>query len=357
MGSEAYKYFLGSLSQLSTKIAESDLFLLLSYRYFSIIIVGTSWNWATTMTDLEQNSHLSELPLELVLIILQNLPDFDSLFAAIRTCQRLYACFEGNASWIITSISSNIHQRAIQLDHQDYQARPFPNRGSCFIFRQLNFAIENNYIHRDLSYKCLRTPGLSYTIKDLKRYWFHLEENWHLLSNTLTDESKIFTDISALYLEQGGSRRSKHLARRSRDTSKSTSQTRRQTTTPSHRPHPQADQFYVYNQGPNKKIPSFSIKYKAPHKLSLAHIKAGLQDIELDRIVRYQIDKSPKDIFHRVIAAVVTQLSNYMYNSGNEYSYIAPGEASIFLHVPHNRPSTILYCLSVPKEDIGNTTG
>lgn len=101
------------------------------------------------MTDQEQNSHLSELPLELVVIILQNLPDFDSLFTAIRTCRRLYACFEGNASCIITSISSNIHQRATQLDHQDYQAKPFPNRGSCLIFRQLNFAIENNYIHRD----------------------------------------------------------------------------------------------------------------------------------------------------------------------------------------------------------------
>jgi hypothetical protein len=101
------------------------------------------------MMDQEQNSHLSELPLELVVIILKNLLDFDSLFATIRTCRRLYACFEGNASCIITSIFSNIHQHAIHLDYQDYLAKPFPNRGSCLIFQQLSFAIKNNYIQRD----------------------------------------------------------------------------------------------------------------------------------------------------------------------------------------------------------------
>lgn len=37
------------------------------------------------MTDQEQNSHLSELPLELVVIILKNVLEFDSLFATIQT--------------------------------------------------------------------------------------------------------------------------------------------------------------------------------------------------------------------------------------------------------------------------------
>jgi F-box domain len=101
------------------------------------------------MKDQKQNLQLSELPPELVVIILKNLPDFDSLFATIQTCWRLYGCFQKNALSIITSISSNVHQRAIQLDRQDYQVKPFPNRGSCLIFRQLNFAIEHNYIHRD----------------------------------------------------------------------------------------------------------------------------------------------------------------------------------------------------------------
>lgn len=54
-----------------------------------------------------------------------------------------------------------------------------------------------------------------------------------------------------------------------------------------HPPHSRADQFYIYNCRPDKKVPSFLIEYKAPHKLSLTHIKARLQDMELDRIVRY----------------------------------------------------------------------
>uniref|UniRef100_A0A093VE36 Putative AAA family ATPase y4kL n=1 Tax=Talaromyces marneffei PM1 TaxID=1077442 RepID=A0A093VE36_TALMA len=175
-------------------------------------------------------------------------------------------------------------------------------------------------------------------------------------ANTLTDESRIVTDMGSLNLGQEGPRRSERLARRSRDTSRSTSRMRRQTTAQPRPPRSRADQFCVYNRGPDEKVPSFLIEYKAPHKLSLAHIKAGLQDMELDRIVRYQKDESPEDICRRVVAAVVTQLSNYMYDSGNEYGCIATGEAFIFLRVPHHKPSTVLYYLSVPKEDVGNTT-
>ncbi|EAW11094.1 uncharacterized protein ACLA_067310 [Aspergillus clavatus NRRL 1] len=176
-------------------------------------------------------------------------------------------------------------------------------------------------------------------------------------ANTLTDESRIVTDMNSLSLNQEGPRRSERLARRSRDTSRSTSRMRRETTAQPRLARPRADQFCVYNRGLDEKIPSFLIEYKAPHKLSLAHIKAGLQDMELDRIVRYQKDESPEDICRRVVAAVVTQLSNYMYDSGNEYGCIATGEAFIFLRVPHDIPSTVLYYLSVPKEDVGNTTG
>ncbi|KAE8549038.1 hypothetical protein EYB25_007553 [Talaromyces marneffei] len=175
-------------------------------------------------------------------------------------------------------------------------------------------------------------------------------------ANTLTDESRIVTDMSSLRLEPEGPRRSERLARRSRDTSRSTSRVRRQTAAEPRRPRPRADQFCVYNRGPDEKVPSFLIEYKALHKLSLAHIKAGLQDMELDRIVRYQKEESPEDTCRRVVAAVITQLSHYMYESGNEYGCVATGEAFIFLRVPHDRPSTVLYYLSVPREDVGNIT-
>jgi hypothetical protein len=78
--------------------------------------------------------------------------------------------------------------------------------------------------------------------------------------------------------------------------------------------------------------------------------------MELDRIVRYQKDESPEDICRHVVAAVITQISHYMYEGGNEYSCVATGEAFIFLRVPHDTPSTVLYYLSVPREDVGNIT-
>ncbi|EED14486.1 metalloprotease m41 ftsh, putative [Talaromyces stipitatus ATCC 10500] len=176
-------------------------------------------------------------------------------------------------------------------------------------------------------------------------------------ANTLTDESRIVTNMNSLSLEQEGLRRSERLARRSRDTSRSTSRMRRQATAQPRLPRPRADQFCVYNRGPDEKVPSFLIEYKAPRKLSLAHIKAGLQDMELDHIVRYQKDESPEDICRRVVAAVITQLSHYMYEGGNEYGCVVPGEAFIFLRVLYSNSSTVLYYLSVPQEDVGNTTG
>uniref|UniRef100_A0A093ULW5 Putative cell division control protein 7 like 2 n=1 Tax=Talaromyces marneffei PM1 TaxID=1077442 RepID=A0A093ULW5_TALMA len=122
-------------------------------------------------------------------------------------------------------------------------------------------------------------------------------------ANTLTDDSRIVTDMNSLSLDQEGLRRSARLARQSRDTSRSTS-----------------------------------------------------RDMELDRIVRYQKDESPEHICRRVVAAVITQLFHYMYEGGNEYGCVAMGEAFIFLRVPDNDPSTVLFYLSVPQEDVGNTT-
>lgn len=91
--------------------------------------------------------HLTEIPVELVIMIFKDLPDLESLFSIIRTCRRLYQCFKNNDLCIITSIVSNIHQRAIQLD---LQANPFPNRGSCLMIQQLIFAIKKKCIRREI---------------------------------------------------------------------------------------------------------------------------------------------------------------------------------------------------------------
>jgi hypothetical protein len=113
----------------------------------------------------------------------------------------------------------------------------------------------------------------------------------------------------------------------------------------------------VYNAAPGKKVPAFIVEYKAPHKLTLAHILAGLSGMEVDQVVCYQEHETPQDICRRVVAAVITQAFSYMITAGLEFGYVCTGEAFIFLRVPLKDPSTVYYYLSAPKEDVGDTTG
>ena len=125
--------------------------------------------------------------------------------------------------------------------------------------------------------------------------------------------------------------------------------------------HPRADQFCVYNtssetQNTEHRIAAFIIEYKAPHKLTLGDIYEGLNDMELEEVVRRRKTDSPQDHFRRLIAAVITQAFSYMVQAGLEYGCVCTGEAFIFLRVPYN-PKTVYYFLSVPKGDVGETTG
>ncbi|KAL4993231.1 hypothetical protein BDV10DRAFT_179484 [Aspergillus recurvatus] len=169
-------------------------------------------------------------------------------------------------------------------------------------------------------------------------------------ANTLTDDSKIVEDLSSLSLSRMHPRRSSRLAAKSAGIGTAAQPPRR-------RSRPRADQFCVYNKGQEGKVPAFIIEYKAPHKVSLSHIKAGLQDMDLDEVVRLQKVESPEVICRRVMAAVITQTFSYMINAGLEYGYVCTGEAFIFLRVLHDDPSTVYYYLSVPEEDVGPTTG
>ncbi|PLB38800.1 uncharacterized protein BDW47DRAFT_104322 [Aspergillus candidus] len=177
-------------------------------------------------------------------------------------------------------------------------------------------------------------------------------------ANTLADERDIVPDMSALSLTQKQPRRSNRLAANSRSVGLATHQPgRSQAATQSRNSRPRADQFCVYNKGSGIKQPAFIIEYKAPHKVSLAHVKAGLQDMDLNEVLRYKDVESPEEICRRVIAAVITQTFSYMVQGGLEYGYVCTGEALIFLRVLRNDPSTVYYYLSVPGEDVGASTG
>ncbi|KAM0670863.1 hypothetical protein ACQRIU_001258 [Beauveria bassiana] len=179
-------------------------------------------------------------------------------------------------------------------------------------------------------------------------------------ANTLTDERILVTDMSSLSLKTAPLRRSGRLAAKSGGTASLSAATRQE----SHQKprqqrlaRPKADQFCVYNKGSSERIPAFIVEYKAPHKLSLAHIKAGLVDMDLDDIVRLQENETPEIICRRVVAAVITQVYSYMVTGGIPFGYLCTGEAFIYIHVKRDEPECAYYYLSVPKEDVGESTG
>jgi hypothetical protein len=117
---------------------------------------------------------------------------------------------------------------------------------------------------------------------------------------------------------------------------------------------PRADQFCVYNKG---SIPAFIIEYKAPHKLPLGYIYEGLDDLDFNDVVRERESEEPRDCFRGLIGAIITQTFSYMIKAGLEYGCVCTGEAFIFLRVPFDDPTIVYYFLSVPKGDVGPTTG
>lgn len=116
-----------------------------------------------------------------------------------------------------------------------------------------------------------------------------------------------------------------------------------------------ADQFCVYNTSDDQRIAAFVVAYKAPHKIPLGFIYEGLDDIDLDKVVQYHENESPRDRFRLLMAAVITQAYSYVIQIGVEYGCVCTGEATIFLRVP-NDPTTVYYFLSVAKL-LGDTTG
>jgi hypothetical protein len=91
--------------------------------------------------------NLTSLPPELTVIVLKNLPDFNSLFSAIQACKQLYLYYQDDDKSVITSIGSNIYQHAI---HYDRECGSFLGQGPCLIIQQLIVAIKTACVNRDV---------------------------------------------------------------------------------------------------------------------------------------------------------------------------------------------------------------
>ena len=124
---------------------------------------------------------------------------------------------------------------------------------------------------------------------------------------------------------------------------------------------PRADQFCVYNitnkdQSVALRVPAFIIEYKAPHKLTLGRVYQGLENMELEEVVRRRPTDTQKDYSRRLVAAAITQAFSYMVQAGLEYGYVCTGQTFIFLRVPDDFRQCQFF-LSVPQGDVGETTG
>lgn len=180
-------------------------------------------------------------------------------------------------------------------------------------------------------------------------------------ANSLSPEAQLEEGMEQLSVSGSKPRRSPRLQAQAK--AKSTAQAKAksavQAKVKSAAPRPRADQFCVYNTGTQaaeNRVAAFIVEFKAPHKLPLGYIYEGLEDMDLEDVLSWREPVTPKDRFRRLIAAVITQAFSYMISVGLEYGCVCTGEASIFLQVRED-PRTVYYYLSVPKGDVGASTG
>jgi hypothetical protein len=191
--------------------------------------------------------------------------------------------------------------------------------------------------------------------------------NFENHANTLSPESQLEEGMEQLTVSGTGRRQSPRLQAKAKAKGTGPSdptgtavaeEAGRKSTAGSSRPR--ADQFCVYNTGTTRsaqdRIAAFILEYKAPHKLPLSYIYEGLGEMELEEVVQCHEDETLRDRFRRLVAAVITQAFSYMIRIGVEYGCVCTGEAYIFLRVGDD-PRTVNYFLSVPKGDVGETTG
>jgi hypothetical protein len=103
---------------------------------------------------------------------------------------------------------------------------------------------------------------------------------------------------------------------------------------------------------------AFVVEYKAPHKLTLPHLRLGLREMDIyngvvnrcsiptsedaDALFQYHSDE--------LVASAVSQTYHYMIEGGLEYSYLTTGEAIVFLKVDWADPGTLYYHLAEPGQ-------
>ncbi|KJZ70180.1 hypothetical protein HIM_10440 [Hirsutella minnesotensis 3608] len=124
------------------------------------------------------------------------------------------------------------------------------------------------------------------------------------------------------------------------------------------------DQICIYrscdDSSPEKRTMIYVSEYKAPHKLTALHLRAGLRPMNIYKEVVNRKTIPPTDDsegrfkYHaeKLTASAVTQTYHYMIEGGLEYGLLTTGEATVFLKVDWSEPETLYYHLAEPGPEV-----
>ncbi|KAJ5145520.1 uncharacterized protein N7515_000084 [Penicillium bovifimosum] len=190
------------------------------------------------------------------------------------------------------------------------------------------------------------------------------EQEFEVAEQVIEEEEQEIED-SLLHLDLNprptALRRSQRLADREQSESRVTATLPPMTPLLSAISRPDAYQFCVYN-APNevsetsRRVAAYIQELKCPNEVTLGHIYGGLEDMDVDQVVRRKAKETKEDLLHRLIAGILTQTFDYMVRAGTKRAVFSTGEADIYLRIDED-PSTLYYHLSIPKGDVGDTTG
>ncbi|KJZ69498.1 hypothetical protein HIM_11115 [Hirsutella minnesotensis 3608] len=101
-------------------------------------------------------------------------------------------------------------------------------------------------------------------------------------------------------------------------------------------------------------------EYKAPHKLTTSHFRAGLRSMDIYKEVVHRKTMPPTDDsegrfkYHaeRLTASAITQTYHYMIEGGLEYGLLTTGQATVFLKVDWTNPETLYFHLAEPGPEV-----
>jgi hypothetical protein len=118
------------------------------------------------------------------------------------------------------------------------------------------------------------------------------------------------------------------------------------------------DQICVYmvDEQSSLRNMAYVMEYKAPHKLTPVHMRAGLHSMDIHKQVVNRAtvptadDQEALFQYHaeRLATAAITQTYHYMIESGLEYGLLTTGETIVFLKIDWQDPGTLYFHLAEP---------